>query len=97
LPTAKTAATSANETVQVYPNPSNGIFTLQAETAERNVSMAQVKMIDMFGKTVAQYNVPVTNGSIRKQMNTTQLPNGLYTMVYTIGNTTKTVKMVIQK
>lgn len=103
---AKTCFTSGNEIftrtantnvkATVYPNPNNGNFTLTATTGVNVKSTATVQIFDMLGKLVNQSMVDNNNGVINTNINST-LNNGIYTVKITVGNTTNTVRMVVQK
>ncbi|MBU6157561.1 MAG: T9SS type A sorting domain-containing protein [Bacteroidetes bacterium] len=98
LPRAEENLISAAEVSnQLYPNPTKGKFTLTVNTgiAERvNVS---VRLFDMTGKVVAQYNAINAGSVINSTYDASQLPNGVYNVQYTLGNRTKAIKMFIQK
>jgi hypothetical protein len=56
-----------------------------------------VKLYDMTGRVVAQYNAINNEGVINSTYDASQLPNGVYTVQYTFGNQNKAIKMFIQK
>jgi len=46
---------------------------------------------------VAEYTTQSTSGIFSKNITNTKLNNGIYFVTYVIGNTRKTIKMVVQK
>lgn len=91
------AITSAEVADQLYPNPNNGKFRLTVNTGISERANVIVRLFDMTGKVVAQYNAINTAGVINSTYDAGQLPNGVYTVQYTLGNQTKAIKMFIQK
>jgi hypothetical protein len=100
-PAARSASdntiTSAEVADQLYPNPNNGKFRLTVNTGISERANVIVRLFDMTGKVVAQYNAINTAGVINSTYDAGQLPNGVYTVQYTLGNQTKAIKMFIQK
>jgi uncharacterized lipoprotein YajG len=82
---------------QIYPNPNNGNFVLTVNTGIAAKSTAIVKVIDMYGKVVAQFTAQNNRGAIVSNYTGTALANGVYTVQYTVGTISKTMKMVVQK
>ncbi len=60
----------------VYPNPSSGIFTVTLNNASNPVSL---RIFDLNGKAVYEESL-TENGTIRKQLELTSLPKGVYTL-----------------
>jgi hypothetical protein len=89
--------TTEVEMGKVYPNPNNGTFTLQARTGVISKSTATVQVIDMMGKVVSQSLVSMNQGVINTTINNNNLKNGVYMVKYIAGNTTQTIRMVVQK
>ena len=96
IATAKTANAETTVGANVYPNPNNGNFNINIETGTTANMPAAIRVIDMYGKTVAQFNTMTNNGRIAKNISAGYLPNGLYTVVYTVGTTTKSIKMIVR-
>ncbi len=82
---------------QLYPNPNDGNFQLSVNTGITTRSNALVRVFDMTGKQVAQYNAVNNNGVINARYAASHLQNGVYTVQYTVGNTSKSIKMIVQK
>ncbi len=86
-----------SESSKLFPNPNNGVFTLQVNTGTLENSKVLIQVSDMLGKVVYQSNSICNNGLLNTQVNTSNLSNGIYNVRYTIGSTTKTIKMIVQK
>ena len=89
--------TNSSEKTTLFPNPNNGIFTLNVTTGKFENTNATIQVVDMTGKVVYQTNAVVNNGILNSRINNNNLSNGIYTVRYTIGSVTNTVKMVVQK
>ncbi len=87
----------STEKTMLYPNPNNGIFTLNVTTGKFENAKATIQIVDVMGKMVYQTNAVVNNGILNSRINNYNLSNGIYTVRYTIGSVTNTVKMVVQK
>jgi len=77
-------------TVNVYPNPNNGIFTLNF--GENSPEEIFVRLIDMTGRLI--YSKIISTNSSLNLMNLDQLHNGLYFLVLE-GNGKQCTKKII--
>ena len=82
---------------KLYPNPNNGTFTVQMQTGKNDRMPATIQIIDVYGRVVSQFIAANNAGRINRTVSESKLPNGIYTVKYTVGLTTSTSKMVIQK
>ena len=77
-------------TITVYPNPSNGIFTILSN----NIPIEKIEVFDVMGKTInIENNVQTANNS--SVLNLTQLATGIY-FVRITSNNQKTIKRIIK-
>lgn len=83
-----------DQNISVYPNPSNGEFTLHVN-AELNSGLT-VSMIDISGKTVYTENVGHVNGLFNKTFNLQHLSSGVYTLNISLDQGTVRRKIIIQ-
>lgn len=82
----------------LYPNPNNGRFTLMVNnTGIKDKSVAVVRVLDFLGKPLARFSAMNENGKIIANINKTDLPSGIYVVEFSVGNITKTIKMVVVK
>ncbi len=78
--------------IEVYPNPSNGKFSLAITAATGKVD---ISLINTLGVTLySETNVKV-NGNLRKNLDLSSLPKGVYTLKVEGGNLSNTIKVVI--
>ena len=85
----------AEDQSTVYPNPSNGTFTLKVQSKEKWTGVSVVRLIDQNGKTVLTYNVPVSNGILSKTI-TANVSRGIYVVTYNIGDGINSIKLQIK-
>ena len=95
--TIKGLNVTSSEKTMLYPNPNNGIFTLYVTTGNFENTKATIQVVNMMGKVVYQSNAVCNNGTLVSTINNYNLPNGVYTVRYTIGSLTNSVKMIVQK
>jgi hypothetical protein len=81
--------------LQVYPNPSTGIFTLSGH----NISGKDVVVdcYNMTGALISRRNIAVTNGSFNTSLNLSGYPRGIYQLnIETAGGEHYSRKLVLQ-
>lgn len=76
-----------------YPNPSDGQFTVNFNSAEKG--NLNITVTDMEGKTVYTERVPDFTGTYNKQYNLSGLKNGIYVLKMEIGGKSHFKKMMI--
>lgn len=90
-----TAAMTGNDGVQVYPNPSKGIFTVNATGV--NAKTALLRCYNMTGALVIQRELPVNGGNIGTTIDLSAYPRGIYQLnLETAGGEHYTAKVVLQ-
>lgn len=82
--------TSESDGISIFPNPSEGVFTLLLPTLG---FPAKAKVYDMLGKKVADFEI----SSSHSEMNLTALPNGIYHLNISIGEAILNKKIIIRK
>ncbi|MDD2984581.1 MAG: GEVED domain-containing protein [Crocinitomicaceae bacterium] len=65
--------------LQVYPNPSNGSFTVEVEWTKEK-TQAQIQLIDVTGKIVKVIDVTINPGTTQVEWNEEMLQAGIYTI-----------------
>lgn len=83
----------ASAGMNIFPNPSNGAFTVSFDTQESG--MAQVSVKDISGRTISMKNVALNSGSNQISMNE-NLSAGIYLVQLTINGTTAIQRVVIK-
>jgi hypothetical protein len=79
--------------LEVYPNPSNGTFTINLEANE----LIDIRLINAIGEVVYQENKVEVNGMLSKQIRTSGLANGIYYLNLTGETVNGFQKIVIRK
>lgn len=85
------AAESSGADVQIYPNPSNGRFSVLADNLP--VGEYQIQLIDVLGNLISSETLNVS-GSVKKDFSV-ELPSGIYYARFTNGTNATTRKIVI--
>jgi hypothetical protein len=60
-------------------------------------AIARVQIIDMYGRVVNQFTAQNNNGLIYLKISDSKLVNGLYSVKYSIGTISNSVKLMIKK
>ncbi len=81
-------------TTSVYPNPSNGTFTVEIEAAK--ISNAVLKVVNSLGVTVYQENNLQVNQKLVKNISLKNISSGIYFLVLQNGDD-KTVQKIFVK
>ena len=90
---AEAMALSANETLTVYPNPSQGIFT--ATLATESDTRADMAVTDLAGRIIYRTTVSVVAGSNDIPVDISKFAKGVY-MLQIKAARTHTVKVVVE-
>ena len=77
---------------EFYPNPSNGLAHVRIAMAEG--SRYTVQVVDMAGQTVHQSQLTVS-GDIVYTIDTQKLHKGVYSVVFTANDGTRTVRRIV--
>lgn len=77
----------------IYPNPSNGMFTIDMDAKSNNVSYS---VYNMEGKLIANQNINVFSSKVSQQVNLSHLPAGTYIIKVVDGREVKTSKLIIR-
>ena len=83
--------------VNLYPNPNNGTFSLNVESSSQKNSIVEIQIFDMYSRLVGNYTTQSYLGVFSKTITNSNLQNGIYFVTYIIGNTRKTIRMLVQK
>ena len=80
--------------ISVFPNPSNGEFTVNMEVPDGNGLV--ISLIDISGKTVHNENIGHYGGTFNKTFNLQHLSAGVYTLSIRLDQGTVRRKLIIQ-
>jgi len=79
----------------VYPNPTSSTVTIEFQTQEQE--RARLRLVDMVGRTVLLTSVESTIGTNQTEINLSNLPNGVYTLIVDLGKQSAKTKVSILK
>ena len=74
--------------IQVYPNPTNGILTIETHNAD--AQMTECHVLNLMGQEVMRQ----VGDSDKMSLNLTSLPDGTYFVKVVTANENKTIKVV---
>ncbi|HNX90122.1 MAG TPA: T9SS type A sorting domain-containing protein, partial [Paludibacteraceae bacterium] len=83
-----------NASVNIYPNPSNGIFTISF--GEIKSSAISLQIINTMGAVVYEEKIS-SNSPTTKMLNLKELPEGIYSVIIQAYNQRLMKKMTIIK
>lgn len=81
--------------VNVYPNPSNGIFNFTIDS-KKGAKMT-MRVMNRMGQQVAQNETYITTGSNKAQLDISSLRDGLYFVNLRAGDEVKSVKIYLAR
>ena len=88
-----TTEKSGIRAVNIYPNPTNDLLTLEINLQEK--SLVEIRIIDMLGKQILSQNGYYSVGSNEILINTNNLKSGVYMYLITVNNVKVTSKKLI--
>jgi hypothetical protein len=95
--TATADAASKVIAARVYPNPSNGNFTISFQSKAK-AATATIQLIGAQGNVLRTVKVPVnSDGTVTTQMSVKGIASGMYQARYMVGNESGNVRVVIVK
>ncbi|HYV93035.1 MAG TPA: T9SS type A sorting domain-containing protein [Chitinophagales bacterium] len=85
-----------NESLSVYPNPSAGIFRVEANFDNTFVQTVTVEVKNIFGEEVYQQTFPVSSLHFTEQIHLENVNAGVYTVTINASQQMRTQKILIQ-
>lgn len=83
-----------NSNISVYPNPSNGIVTLDMTSAAKENYLLEV--FNALGQKVFSETINNTNGNLKREINLGAYGKGLFLLNFSAGKKTNTVKILVE-
>lgn|GEM_PF-3291647 len=84
-----------NEILTIYPNPSNGLFTI--ELRQPSVREATITIYNLVGMKISEIKLPTGEAGFSKRMDLNYLPDGIYIIRISDGEKEVVTKIVIRK
>ena len=81
--------------LEVFPNPADGHFTLQAQGLPAGEEM-QMLIVNALGQVVGRETLPLQGESLSRSFDYAHLPAGLYTIQLTTGRQVALKKWVVE-
>ena len=85
-----------NPSALVFPNPSNGNFSIRIANEKTTTAITEVTVLNEFGQQVYKGRVNIVNGNISLNLED-KLINGIYMVQYTVSGKTIVKKVMISK
>ncbi|MFT6500719.1 MAG: hypothetical protein ACJASQ_000828 [Crocinitomicaceae bacterium] len=82
------------KSLDVYPNPNNGNFTVELNTEEG--TEVSLKLTDIKGSLVWTSDAGIVNGSYIENVQVSNQPEGMYFLSVTVGENTAVRKLIIE-
>ena len=82
-----------HEKLRIFPNPSDGIFTIEINKTENN--KVSVEILDITGKLVYRNDFPVM-GTLKETIDLQNLNKGMYFLRVKEGEKISTVKVILR-
>lgn len=91
--------TELTSSLNIYPNPTIGTFTLDLQLDDEETSDAQVQVLNMIGQAVSIDNVQLTidNGRLVKEIHLGDVAEGMYLVKVTVNEKVFTTQIDLQK
>ncbi len=86
---------SGSVSLQVFPNPSTGVFQLKIESL--NNTTVNIKVLSVSGKMVYQRDNVSLNGTYNDQIDISNLAEGVYSVFVTYDGNITTKKVIVRK
>jgi hypothetical protein len=86
---------SLNQT-SIYPNPTNGTFTISLGLANEINELASIEILDLAGRIVTTDEIAIHGSMLKKQISVMKLPSGFYWIRISAGGNVYQAKLVLQ-
>jgi hypothetical protein len=84
--------------MKVFPNPNNGMFTIEVNMPAVTQEQVKLKIINVLGQEVFTKEFTVNNDYIKEVIELdSSLKTGIYTLQLTVGSKSKSTSIVLSK
>jgi glucose/arabinose dehydrogenase len=96
--TPKDIDSTNNFTMKVYPNPTNGLFTILLNMASIGNENISIRIVNLLGQGIYSKEILGNNQEIKEVVELDQsLATGMYTLQVTIGNKVENTTLVLSR
>jgi len=85
---------ATNEGFSIYPNPTNGIFTIQLGIKNYE---SGIRIRNVLGQLIYEENIKTSSGTTTKDIDLSHEPSGIYFLELLVGDKTYNRKIVVGK
>jgi PKD repeat protein len=96
-PTGIDQAVQENSSINLYPNPSNGIFSLEMGNINETGGTTLISIYNVLGESVYQTEVQNTSNTLSKDIQLENISEGTYFLKAVTKNRSYTAKIIITK
>ncbi|WP_345080301.1 SBBP repeat-containing protein [Nemorincola caseinilytica] len=83
--------------IEVFPNPNTGTFTLKGSIAGADVNVLSIAVVNAVGQVVLRDQVQVQNGAFTKAVGLSDLTPGIYMLQLSTDGLSKTIRFSVEK
>jgi peroxiredoxin family protein len=87
---------SSEMSMQIFPNPNNGNFTIKIQTGITTNRKALIEIRDIQGRLIHALQTQNVNGVITEQIKKVGLAKGVYVVMYRMGSEQHSMKMIVE-
>ncbi|MFL5764265.1 MAG: PQQ-dependent sugar dehydrogenase [Bacteroidia bacterium] len=96
--TISDAETNGSFEMKVFPNPTNGAFTIGLNMPAGNEQKVQIRIVNLLGQQIYLKEIAATNQTIRESVDLDpSLPTGIYTLQVTVGTKVENTTVVLSR
>jgi hypothetical protein len=89
--------TNSTPALSVFPNPTNGNFTIELKVNNQISDRATIEVINMLGQIVLSQNAELDKGKLQQEINLANVASGVYLVQVIANNKVYTKQISLQK